>query len=76
MSNRTFDTLGTVHDLEATGIERPQAEAIAQAIGCNDEQLATKSDIERLEAQSEGIPFHSDQRSVATRLQMERRTCK
>ena len=52
MSNRTFDTLGTVHDLEATGIERPQAEAIAQAIGCNDEQLATKSDIERLEAQS------------------------
>ena len=58
MSNRTFDTLGTVHDLEATvhdleatGIERPQAEAIAQAIGRNDEQLATKSDIERLEAQ-------------------------
>ena len=43
MSNRTFDTLGTVHDLEATGIERPQAEAIAQAIGRNDEQLATKS---------------------------------
>ena len=52
MSNRAFDTLGTVHDLEATGIERPQAEAIAQAIGRNDEQLATKSDIERLEAQS------------------------
>ena len=52
MGNRTFDTLGTVHDLEATGIERPQAEAIAQAIGRNDEQLATKSDIERLEAQS------------------------
>ena len=52
MSRRTFDTLETVRDLEATGIERAQAEVIAQAIGRNGEQLATKNDIERLEAQS------------------------
>ena len=52
MSRRTFDTLETVRDLEATGIECAQAELIAQAIGRNGEQLATKDDIERLEAQS------------------------
>ena len=50
MSSRPFDTLETARDLEATGIERPQAEAIAQAIGRNGEQLATRSDFERLEA--------------------------
>ena len=47
MSSRTFDTLGTARDLEATGIERPQAEAIAQAIGRSGERLATKSDVEQ-----------------------------
>ena len=41
MSSRRFDTLGTARDLEATGIERGQAEAIAQAIGRDGEQLAT-----------------------------------
>ena len=54
MNSRTFDTLETARDLEATGIERAQAEAIAQAIGGNSERLATKNDVElavnRLEA--------------------------
>ena len=52
MSSRKFDTLGTARDLEATGIERGQAEAIAQAIGRDGEQLATREDIERLEART------------------------
>ena len=50
MSSRRYDALGTARDLEATGIEREQAEAIAQAIGRDGERLATKDDIERLEA--------------------------
>ena len=33
MSSRRYDTLATARDLESTGLERPQAEAIAQAIG-------------------------------------------
>ena len=52
MSSRRFDTLGTARDLEATGIERGQTEAIAQAIGRDGEQLATREDIERLEART------------------------
>ena len=50
MSSRRFDTLGTARELEATGIERGQAEAIAQAIGRDGERLATRDDIERLDA--------------------------
>ena len=52
MSSRRFETLGTARDLEATGIERGQAEAIARAIGRDGEQLATRDDIERLEART------------------------
>ena len=47
--NMHFDTLATTRDLEAAGIERPQAEAIASAIGRTDEQLATKADITSME---------------------------
>ena len=50
MTSRRFDTLGTARELEATGIERGQAEAIAQAIGRGGERLATRDDIERLDA--------------------------
>ena len=52
MSNRRFDTLATARDLEATGIERGQAEAIAEAIGRDGEQPATRDDIQRLEART------------------------
>ena len=52
MSSRRFDTLGTARDLEATGIERGQAEAIAQAIGRDGEELATRDDIDRLESRT------------------------
>ena len=52
MSSRRYDTLATARDLESTGLERPQAEAIAQAIGSHGERLATSDDIERLEART------------------------
>ena len=50
MSRRIFDTLGTARDLETSGIERAQAEAIARAIGRNGDEFATKDDVARLEA--------------------------
>ena len=60
MSSRRFDTLGTARDLEATGIERGQAETVAQAIERHGEQLATRDDIKRLEAE------------IATKFHLER----
>ena len=50
MSRDPFDTLDTSRDLEAAGIERPQAEAIARAIARTGERLATKHDLEQHEA--------------------------
>lgn len=49
MSGARFDALDTARDLEAAGIERPPAEAIARAVGRTVRQLATKADIQRLE---------------------------
>ena len=50
MSSDHLDTIDTTRDLEATGIARPHAEAIARAVGRTGEQLATKADCERHEA--------------------------
>ena len=49
MSGAHFDALDTARDLEAAGIERPHAEAIARAVGRTVHRLATKADIQRLE---------------------------
>lgn len=49
-----FDALETVRDLEAAGIERPHAEAIARADGRAVAPLATKADIQRLETTMRG----------------------
>ena len=50
-----FDTLATAHALEAAGIGRQQAEAIAsvvrQATDTNREELATKADLATLKAE-------------------------
>ena len=46
MSTATFDTLSAAQDLEAAGIERHHAEAIAKAINHGDERAATKSDLD------------------------------
>ena len=54
MSASAFDTLATVRDLEAAGVERRQAEAHAealrQAIGADRGELATKADVAGLRA--------------------------
>ena len=54
MSVSAFDTLATVRDLEAAGVERRQAEAHAealrQAIGADRGELATKADVADLRA--------------------------
>lgn len=42
------DTLTIARDLEASGIDRKQAEAIAAAIGKSEERTATKGDIDTL----------------------------
>ena len=45
MTASTFDTLTAAQNLEAAGIERRQAEAIAKAINHGDERAATKADL-------------------------------
>ena len=54
MTDAAFDTLAAARDLEAAGVERAHAEAIAGAVrkaaGAGHEELATKADIDRLEA--------------------------
>ena len=54
MTASTFDALGATRDLEAAGIERRQAEAIAEgmrrAAGADHAELATKADLAELRA--------------------------
>lgn len=40
-----FDTLAAARDLEAAGMERPHAEAVAGAIRAGQGELATKADM-------------------------------
>ena len=54
MSDDRFDALETARDLEATGIGRPHAEAIARAVGRAVAPLATKTDVQRLETTLRG----------------------
>ena len=46
MSTTTFDTLTAARELEAAGIERHHAEAIAKVVSRGDERAATKSDLD------------------------------
>ena len=57
MTSGSFDTFSAARALEAAGVERPQAEAIASAIGHTGE-LATKADISRLENRISGLEAH------------------
>ena len=54
MAASTFDALAATRDLEAAGIERRQAEAIAEgmreAAGADRAELATKADLAELRA--------------------------
>ena len=45
MTATSFDTLKATRDLEAAGVERSQAEAIAAAIRDSQGELATKADL-------------------------------
>ncbi|MCY4222250.1 MAG: hypothetical protein OXC25_08220 [Thiotrichales bacterium] len=45
MTTGTFDTLTAARELEAAGVERRQAEAIAKTIRSGQGELATKADI-------------------------------
>ena len=46
MSTTAFDTLSAAQDLEAAGIERKHAEAIAKVVHHGDERAATKADLD------------------------------
>ena len=46
MTSATFDPLSAAQDLEAAGIERKHAEAIAKAVNHGDERAATKADLD------------------------------
>ena len=50
MSAAALDTLSVARDLEAAGIERGHAEAIAKAVHHGDERAATKADLDQLRA--------------------------
>ena len=56
-----FNALDTARDLEAAGIERPHAKAIARAVGRAVAPLATKADIQRFETTLRGdLEQHRD----------------
>ena len=46
MTATTFNPLAAARALEAAGIERRQAEAIAQVVNHGDERAATKADLD------------------------------
>ena len=54
MASTTFDTLRVARDLEAAGVDRRQAEAHAEALRqaatADRDELATKMDLDTLEA--------------------------
>ena len=49
-----FDTLAATRDLEAAGIERRHAEAVVAVVRASRAGLATKADIDNLEARLNG----------------------
>ena len=54
-----FDTLAAARDMEAAGMERAQAEAVAGAIRAGQGELATRTDlrteVSRLDARMDGL---------------------
>ena len=64
MTAATFDTLTAARDLEAAGVERRQAEAIAgavhQAAGADRADLATKADLAEVRAELSNFATKAD----------------
>ena len=52
---QTFDTLTTARDLEAAGLKREAAEAVAGAIRAAQGEHATKADLSELEARLQAV---------------------
>ena len=73
MTAATFDTLTAARDLEAAGIERRQAEAIAgtvrQAATADREALATKADLAELRADMQA-DLHAAIEPLATKAEL------
>ncbi len=55
MAAYTIDTLATARKLQAAGFESSQAEAVAEAVAHQGEQLATKSDIAGVQRDVAGL---------------------
>ena len=66
LNTSTFDTLTAAHTLEAAGIERDQAEAIAHAIRNGQGDLATKADITTVRAEITAV--RAEIAAVASRV--------
>ena len=58
MPSPSFDTFSAARALEAAGVERPQAEAIASAIGHSSE-FTTKADLAALESRLESRMYRA-----------------
>lgn len=52
---QAFDTLATARDLEASGMKRETAEAVAEAIRAAQGDVATKADLAALEARIQAM---------------------
>ena len=75
MNAVAFDTLSAARELEAAGIERRQAEAIAgtvrQATIADREALATKADLLELETRlRDGLATKADLAGLATKAEL------
>ncbi len=55
MAAYTIDTLATARKLQAAGFESSQAEAVAEAVAHQGEQLATKADITGVQREIAGL---------------------
>ena len=72
MTDAAFDTLETTRDLEAAGVERAHAEAIAGAVRkaatADRDALATKADVARLEDKLETKADKADLAALEARM--------
>ena len=71
-----FDTLAATRDLEAAGIERRHAEAVVAVVRASRTGLATKADLDNLEARVNGRFAESDERTNGRFAELEARMLK
>ena len=71
MASPSFDTFSAARALEAAGVERTQAEAIASAIAINGD-IATKHDIAALKADISNLELRMEARISSLEARMYR----